>query len=62
MGARLVDITKGALGMKCSGSKSVAGAALLWLVAMVAPGDLDMDEDLAGVQPSGEPLAYIAIP
>ena len=31
-------------------------------IAMVAPGDVDMDEYLAGVQPSGEPLAYIAIP
>jgi alcohol dehydrogenase len=31
-------------------------------IAMVAPGDVDMDEYLAGVQPTGEPLAYIAIP
>jgi alcohol dehydrogenase class IV len=31
-------------------------------IAMVAPGDVDMDEYLAGVQPAGEPLAYIAIP
>jgi alcohol dehydrogenase class IV len=31
-------------------------------IAMVAPGDVDMDEYLAGVQPTEEPLAYIAIP
>ena len=31
-------------------------------IAMVAPGDVDMDEYLAGVQPTGEHLAYIAIP
>ena len=31
-------------------------------IAMVAPGDVDMDEYLAGVQPTGKPLAYIAIP
>jgi alcohol dehydrogenase len=31
-------------------------------IAMAAPGDVDMDEYLAGVQPSGEPLAYVAIP
>ena len=31
-------------------------------IAMVAPGDVDMDEYLAGIQPTGKPLAYIAIP
>jgi alcohol dehydrogenase len=31
-------------------------------IAMAAPGDVDMDEYMAGVQPTGEPLAYIAIP
>ena len=31
-------------------------------IAMAAPGDVDMDEYLGGVQPTGEPLAYVAIP
>jgi alcohol dehydrogenase len=31
-------------------------------IAMVSPGDVDMDEYLSGVQPSGQPLAYIGIP
>ncbi len=31
-------------------------------IAMAAPGDVDMDEYLSGVQPTREPLAYIAIP
>jgi alcohol dehydrogenase class IV len=31
-------------------------------IAMTAPADMDMDEFLSGVQPSGDPLAYIAIP
>ena len=31
-------------------------------IAMVSPGDADMDEYLSGVQPSGQPLAYIGIP
>jgi alcohol dehydrogenase len=31
-------------------------------IAMVSSGEVDMDEYLAGVQPSGQPLAYISIP
>lgn len=31
-------------------------------VAMVSPGEADMDEYLSGVQPSGRPLPYISIP
>jgi alcohol dehydrogenase class IV len=31
-------------------------------IAMVSPGETDMDEYLAGVQPSGQPLAFISIP
>ena len=31
-------------------------------VAMVSPGEADMDEYLSGVQPSGQPLPYISIP
>jgi alcohol dehydrogenase len=29
---------------------------------MVSPGEADMDEYLSGVQPSGEPMAYVGIP
>ena len=31
-------------------------------IAMVSPGDADMDEYLSGVQPKAKPLVYIAIP
>jgi alcohol dehydrogenase len=31
-------------------------------IAMVASGDMDMDEYLAGVQPTGKPLVFVAIP
>jgi len=31
-------------------------------IAMASPGELEMDEYLSGVQPSGQPLAYISIP
>ena len=31
-------------------------------IAMVSPGEADMDEYLSGVQPTGKPLAYISIP
>ena len=31
-------------------------------IAMASPGDVDMDEYLGGVQPAGQPLAYIGIP
>jgi alcohol dehydrogenase class IV len=31
-------------------------------IAMVSPGEVEMDEYLSGVQPSGQPLAYISIP
>jgi alcohol dehydrogenase class IV len=31
-------------------------------IAMVSPGEADMDEYLSGVQPSGQPLAYVSIP
>ena len=31
-------------------------------IAMASPGDVDMDEYLGGVQPAGQPLAYISIP
>ncbi len=31
-------------------------------IAMVSPGDVDMDEYLSGVQPKAKPLVYIAIP
>jgi alcohol dehydrogenase len=31
-------------------------------IAMVAPGQTDIDEYLSGVQPSGQPLAYIGVP
>jgi alcohol dehydrogenase class IV len=31
-------------------------------IAMASPGEVEMDEYLSGVQPSGQPLAYISIP
>jgi len=57
-----VDLARSSRAEIIVGLGGVRTLSVAKCIAMVSPGEADMDEYLSGVQPSGQPLAYISIP
>ena len=57
-----MDLARSARAEIVVGLGGVRTLSVAKCIAMASPGEVDMDEYLSGVQPSGQPLAYVAIP